>query len=39
MYFGGNILYHWAYKDYVQENYNDDYNKIHERFPNAKYVT
>lgn len=39
LYFGGNVLYHEAYKDFVQENYNGDYNRIHKLFPNAKYVT
>lgn len=39
MYFGGNILYHQAYKDYVQEKYNGSYNTIKERFPDADYVT
>lgn len=39
LYFGGNILYHEAYNNYVHENYNGDYNIIHKRFPDAKYVT
>lgn len=39
LYFGGNILYHQAYKNFVQKNYQGDYNKIHQRFPEAKYIT
>ena len=39
LYFGGNILYHQAYKDFVMNHYNGNYNIIHKRFPDAKYVT
>lgn len=39
LYFGGNLLYHEAYKEFVNEKYNGDYNRIHEQFPDAKYVT
>ncbi len=39
LYFGGNILYHQAYKDFVKEKFGGNYNKIHERFPDARYVT
>lgn len=39
LYFGGNILYHEAYKDFVMNHYNGNYNIIHKRFPDAKYVT
>lgn len=39
LYFGGNILYHKAYQNYVKQKYDGNYELIHERFPVAKYVT
>lgn len=39
MYFGGNILYQPAYKEYVDEHFHGDYNIVKERFPNADYAT
>lgn len=39
LYFGGNILYHKAYEEYVKKQYSGNYKQLIEIFPDADYVT